>query len=878
MNLHSTFLNCTIIVFVLLISNSIMANIINVPGDHSSIQAAINASSTGDTVLVQAGTYNGLVNYNGKAVTVGSLFLTTGVESHIAATIINGSGSTSCVKFNSGETSTSILSGFTVTNGSAYYGAGIYCDGTSPTLTDLVISNNHGYAGDSYGGGLCCLNNTNPTCINITFSGNDANEGGGVYCHNNGEASFSNCIFIDNYSAHGGAMQISYSQPTIEFSVFYENDSPFGGAVYVYNYSTPEFINCTFSDNTSTYGGAFYLTSLQGQPTITNCICWNNVCSYNLEIFVNSSVYPPQVTYSDVEGATGEPWFGTGCIDIDPLFTNPSNDDYTLTDSSPCIDTGDPTSPPDPDGSNSDMGAYPNYTTFSADFYADYTEVCVGGSIQFTDASLGSPISWNWTFEGGTPPTSTDQNPIVVYNIAGVYDVSLDIANGSYNSSLLKENYIIVSAPVVQASLPTGETDVCAGTQLEYNTLSIAGTTSYDWVVDPVDAGTITGTDTIGTFNADDTWTGNYIVKVRATNSCGDGAWSDNLSCLLSLNPFIFQLSEGGGYCEGDSGIEVTQDGSEVDVDYELFLESVSTGIIIPGTGNAISFGFQTDIGVYTVIGSAGNCSENMVGTPYVFFTNIPDLASTPNGQTAVCGNSTTDYMVDPIGGADTIYWNLTPIEAGTIIGNGENISIEWGIDFSGIASLSTHGENECGQGDESDALEINCSQLPTPEITGLSLVCDEEEAEYETAPNTGSTYEWTITGGEIISGAGTNQVIVLWGMPGNGIIELIETSNDNCEANAETIEVTIDNCIGIEKFDFGNLKIYPNPATTIINITSDILISSVKIFDLTGKELYSEQMYCKACQLPISGLQLGFYMLIIETDNGICRERMIIK
>ena len=878
MKLRSTFINCTLIVYALFLSGNITANIINVPADHTTIQAAIGASSAGDTILVQAGTYNEHINFNGKAVTLGSLFLTTGDDSHIAATIINGSGSGTCVKFTSGESSTSVLSGFTVTNGSAYYGAGIYCQGTSPTLTNLVISNNHGLVGDSYGGGLCCMDNTNPTCTNLTFTGNDANEGGGVYCHNNGEASFYNCVFTDNTSSHGGAMQISYSDPYIEYSVFYENDSPFGGAVYVYNYSTPEFVNCTFSDNTSTYGGAFYLISLQGQPTITNCILWNDVCTYNLEIFVNSSVYPPIVTYSNVEGATGEPWFGTGCLDTDPLFTDPANDDYTLTDSSPCIDAGDPTSPPDPDGSNADQGAYPNYTTFAAGFYADNTSVCEGGTVLFTDVSVGSPTSWNWTFEGGTPPTSTDQNPTVVYNTAGEYDVTLIISDGPYNNTLLEENYILVSVPVTQASIPTGPTAVCSGTQQEYTTQEVTGATSYDWVVDPADAGILIGTDTVATFDADDTWTGDYIIKVRATNQCGDGTWSGDLSCSLSLNPYTFQLSEGGGYCEGGSGIEITQDGSEVGVDYELFLESVSTGIIIPGTGNAISYGLQTDEGIYTVVGSAGNCVENMVGTPYIFITTIPELASTPEGPTSVCASSTTDYTVDPIGGAESTIWTLTPVEAGTIIGSGTSISIEWDTNYSGLANLTAQGENTCGLGDESDALEINCSLAPSPEITGLTLVCDEEETEYETTETVGNTYEWTVTGGEITNGAGTNQITVLWGVPGAGIIELTETSDDDCTGAAEIFNITIDDCTGIDGASISNLVIYPNPATSLVNIKSDVVIISIKIIDFTGKELASDQVHNHSCQIVTSNLKSGIYFLMIETGESVERKRLIIE
>ncbi len=59
-----------------------------------------------------------------------------------------------------------------------------------------------------------------------------------------------------------------------------------------------------------------------------------------------------------MKNGTGQNWFSTGCIDADPLFVDPENNDFHLSLGSPCIDTGDPASPPDPDGSRADMGAY----------------------------------------------------------------------------------------------------------------------------------------------------------------------------------------------------------------------------------------------------------------------------------------------------------------------------------------------------------------------------------------------------------------------------------------------------------------------------------------------------------------------------------------
>jgi PKD repeat protein len=83
-----------------------------------------------------------------------------------------------------------------------------------------------------------------------------------------------------------------------------------------------------------------------------------------------------------------------------------------------------------------------------AAFTASATSVVVGGSVTFTDQSTNSPTSWSWAFEGGTPATSTSQNPTITYNTVGTYDVTLTAANSYGSDPEAKLNYITVtSAP-----------------------------------------------------------------------------------------------------------------------------------------------------------------------------------------------------------------------------------------------------------------------------------------------------------------------------------------------------------------------------------------------------------------------------------------------
>jgi len=109
---------------------------LDVPGEFSTIQSAIDYAVDGATVLVAPGTYSGVgnidLNFDGKAITVMS-------EAGAEQTIIDGGGTDRGFTFEDGEDSTSVLDGFTITNGSRPEGGGIYCYYSSPTIKNCII-------------------------------------------------------------------------------------------------------------------------------------------------------------------------------------------------------------------------------------------------------------------------------------------------------------------------------------------------------------------------------------------------------------------------------------------------------------------------------------------------------------------------------------------------------------------------------------------------------------------------------------------------------------------------------------------------------------------------------------------------------------------
>ncbi len=99
--------------------------------------------------------------------------------------------------------------------------------------------------------------------------------------------------------------------------------------------------------------------------------------------------------------------------------------------------------------------------TLTASFTSDVTEVCETNDVSYNDASVGAVTTWSWTFEGGDPANSNDQNPTVTYNASGTYNVELEVSDGTETNSVLMEDYITVN-DIPEVELVSFD-DACVG-------------------------------------------------------------------------------------------------------------------------------------------------------------------------------------------------------------------------------------------------------------------------------------------------------------------------------------------------------------------------------------------------------------------------------
>lgn len=390
-------LRMKIMFFISLSAMTLHATIINVPNDASTIQAGINASVDGDTILVQPGNYPETINFNGKNIVVGSLCLTTGDTSFIRQTIIDGGALSHVVTFENNEDSTAQLVGFKIINGRATSGGGIYCRASSPKLSHLLVSDNeahygpgiylressaiivnttirdnesiHTYPYNGYGGGIYCTTNSNVTLKDLDIHKNQADtKAGGIYCASTTTLNITNCRITDNeaISAGGGICCWEGVELNLNNALISGNKSGDGGGG-IFTYNSMVVVNNATIVNNAAYGfwdlgtgdknkegaGLYYY---KGTLIVLNSIVAHNIGLYGLFTDLGT----PQVWFCDFYdndfgnfyncGAeigvnTDVNYYDDACdvfnnIQLDPSFVDYDNDNFHLADSSHCIGTG----------------------------------------------------------------------------------------------------------------------------------------------------------------------------------------------------------------------------------------------------------------------------------------------------------------------------------------------------------------------------------------------------------------------------------------------------------------------------------------------------------------------------------------------------------
>ena len=282
------------------------------------------------------------------------------------------------------------------------------------------------------------------------------------------------------------------------------------------------------------FPGGTPTTSTNASPTVT----YNNTGTFDVILTVSNSGGSNTITMEDyiVVDQAPEPQFSFTIDGLNVFFDNATTNAQSYQWD---FDDGNYSNTPFPGHTYATDGAYLVSLTASnscgsataeeyvivespmqAAFSANTQLGCAGLRVSFTDQSTGAPVDWNWSFDGGTPATSTAANPTVTYETPGVYNVSLTVSNvlGTTSTSVQPTYVEVLPSPEAAFTYQYAP----GGLSVQFNNAS-SGVDGWFW--DFGDGATSNLENPGHTYTTD----GNYSVTLTVFGPCGDDVFVQNI-------------------------------------------------------------------------------------------------------------------------------------------------------------------------------------------------------------------------------------------------------------------------------------------------------------------------------------------------------------
>ena len=406
------------------------------------------------------------------------------------------------------------------------------------------------------------------------------------------------------------------------------------------------------------------------------------------------------------------------------------------------------------------------------------SSVCIGAT-GVTYVTETGKSGYLWSVSGGTITAGSGTNTVTVtWNTAGAQNVSVNYtdANGCTAPSPTVKPVTVNALPV---PVIAGSSSVCLNSSSNYSTA--VGNSAYVWTVSP--GGTITAGAGTSSITINWTTTGVKTVSVSYTDANGCSAASpSNLS--VTVNPLPTPTITGpSSVCAGTTGViyntEVANTG---------YTWTVSAGgTITAGAGTSSITVTWNTAGPQSVSVNYTNANGCTAPSPTVSTITVNPLpAPTITGLASVCAGASGVTYTTEVGKIGYI-WGVTggTITAGT---GTSSITVTWNTVGAQSVTINYTDVNGCTASAPTNKV-VTVNALPTPTVTGNSLVCLNSTGNIYSTETGDSGYLWTVTGGTITAGAGTNSITVTWTTSGTQMVSVNYSNANGCSAASPTTE-----------------------------------------------------------------------------------------
>lgn len=446
-----------------------------------------------------------------------------------------------------------------------------------------------------------------------------------------------------------------------------------------------------------------------------------------------------------------------------------------------------------------------------ASFTASANQICVGQTVTFTDTSTNIPSAWAWTFEGGTPATSTDQNLVITYNTPGVYDVTLMAANyNGTNTVVITDQIIVYAYPVITSTTPVSRCDAgtvtlqattnagtlnwydaatggnLVGTGTSFTTPSLTSTTTYyveslNGVCSSARSAVVATVNTTPTITSTTPVTrcGSGSVIISATASAGTIWWYDAptagtlLASGTTFSPNVTSTTTYyvettlNGCTSPRTAIVVTVNNvptilsttsaSRCDAGSVTLQATASSGTLnwydaltggtLVETGTSFATPSINSSTTYYVEASSGTCNSSR--TPVIATINVtPSIASTFPSQ--VCDSGTV--TLGATANAGTLNW-YSSASGGSVLGSGNSFTTP------SISTTTTFYVEAVNGSCTSVRVPIVATVNTTPTITSTTdaIICGQGGGTLFATASAGTVYWYNVASGGSVITTGTS-------------------------------------------------------------------------------------------------------------------------